>query len=138
MPNCHVAPFRASVHGPNKQKTTLSNKGSPWLRSVTPQSALCVIPFSRFCRDRGGFRAVQKSSEVPSHAKLSCSTLQSQCPWSKQTENNTQQQTQSMVTERHTSICSLRDPVFKILPEPGWFPSRSIIKRGDFSCQIVM
>src|SRR6056300_1538995 len=39
-PNSNVPPFRASVHGPNKQTKAPSNNGSPWLRIGTPQSAL--------------------------------------------------------------------------------------------------
>src|SRR5210317_384676 len=52
-PSSNVLPFRASVHGPNKQTKALSNNGSPWLRIGTPQSALRVVQFSRFCPNRG-------------------------------------------------------------------------------------
>src|SRR5210317_1737456 len=137
-PNGNVPRFSASVHGPNKQTKALSNNGSPLLRSVTPQSALRVIQFPRFCPNRGVVRGVQKSSNVPFKPKWQCTTLQSQCPWPKQTDKGTQKQWQSIVTERHTSICTSRDPVSKILPESGRCPRRSKIKQHAFQAQMAM
>src|SRR5210317_1565398 len=43
-----------------------------------------------------------------------------------------------MVTDRHTSICTSRDPVFKILAESRRSRVRSKIRRGAFQAQIAM